>query len=43
VRFDAVPHGLRQALAAIDEKAKLRALLRAAIQAATLEDFPAKL
>jgi hypothetical protein len=41
IRFDQVPPGLREAVDAIADEEKLRALLRAAIRSATLEEFTA--
>jgi hypothetical protein len=39
IRFDQVPEGLREAITAIHDPTHLRRLHKAAIQAATLEDF----
>jgi hypothetical protein len=43
VRFSHVPEGLREAIAAIAEEPRLRALLKAALRASTLEDFTVSL
>ena len=39
IRFDQVPQGLREAVAAIQDHAQLRRLNKVSIQAATLEDL----
>jgi hypothetical protein len=39
IRFRSVPEGLREVIAATREESALRELLRAAIQAASLEEF----
>jgi len=39
IRFEAVPKGLAEALQAIHDDTRLRALHRAAIRAASLDDF----
>jgi hypothetical protein len=39
IRFGPVPEGLRQTIETIQDEARLRALLQAAIQAASAESF----
>ena len=39
IRFTTVPDGLRESIMGLDDEAHLRRLLRASIQAASLEDF----
>jgi predicted transposase YdaD len=43
IRFGPVPEGLREAMAAIDDPVRLRALLRAAIVLESVEAFAAAL
>jgi len=43
IRFGPVPEGLREAMAAIDDPVRLRALLRAAIVLESVETFAAAL
>ena len=43
IRFGPVPEGLRESIAEIDDPARLRVLLRAAIVSASMETFAAAL
>jgi hypothetical protein len=43
VRFGDVPEGLSEAIRAIPEETRLRALLKAALRATSLEDFASSL
>ena len=43
IRFQSLPEGLLETIKAIHEESRLSALHRAAIRAATLEDFTAAL